>query len=82
MIAPKPKREAQHERQFAKGGAPRMHKQQAAGPVKGGHTGKVQSPAPGKRAATGGSTHMAGFSPARPAKPGRTGPDNVPKKGR
>jgi hypothetical protein len=68
----------QHGATYASGGNDRMHKQQAAGPAKGGHSGKVQTPAPGKRAAAGGP-RTTGHSASKSASPGRTAP---PTKGR
>jgi hypothetical protein len=66
------KKDTQRGAAFAKGGKAHMVKPQAAGPDKPGHTGKVETAAPGARAAKGGTVRMAPFTPARPAKPGRT----------
>jgi hypothetical protein len=66
------KKDRQRGAALAKGGKVHMVKPQAAGPDKPGHTGKVETPAPGAKAAKGGATKMASFTPARPAKPGRT----------
>jgi hypothetical protein len=68
------KKESQAPRTFAKGGATKMFREQAAGPVKSGQTGKAQTSAPGAKGARGGATRMAPFTPAKPAKPGVTGP--------
>jgi hypothetical protein len=58
---------------FARGGSTRMMKPQAAGPAKGGQTGKQQREAPGPKYASGGPAR-AGRSVSVPAKAGRTGP--------
>jgi hypothetical protein len=73
-MKPRSKAERLRDRDFAEGGTTRMAKPQAAGPVKPGRTGKVQSPAPGKRAAAGGPKTSRDVSLAVPAKPGRTAP--------
>jgi hypothetical protein len=67
------KRDTQRSAALAKGGTTKMFGKQAAGPDKPGHTGKVQTSAPGAKSARGGTTKMAAFAPARPVKPGRTG---------
>jgi hypothetical protein len=64
---------SEHGTTFAKGGKTAMHRQQAAGPAKPAVTGKAQTAAPGKRAASGGpKTH--GVSVSKAAAAGRTGP--------
>jgi hypothetical protein len=58
---------------FARGGNTPMHRQQADGPAQSGRSGKVQTPAPGAKAAKGGpKVHVGGRSV--PAAPGSTGP--------
>jgi hypothetical protein len=63
---------------FAAGGTGHMVKPQAAGPAKPAITGKIQSPAPGAKRASGGP-RTTGVALAKPAAPGRTAP---PTKGR
>ena len=83
MVRLRPPKSGQHERQYAKGGDDRMFSKQAAGPQKPGVTAHaVKGGAPGAKAARGGSTRMADFTPVQPARPGRTGADSVRKKGR
>jgi hypothetical protein len=76
MTAPvKPKKSSvQRGAAYAEGGSTRMLKQQAAGPMKAGQTGKQPNPAPGERAASGGSRTSSAPSLAVPAKAGRTAP--------
>lgn len=71
MIAPTPKRETSHRIAGAKGGAGHMIRKQAAGPARAAITGKAQTAAPGKRAASGGP-RTSGVSLATPAKAGHT----------
>jgi hypothetical protein len=77
MIAPQ-KPSAQRAKTFAKGGKTHMLSEQAAGPVKSGRTGKIQTPAPGAKRASGGAK-TAGHSVSQPAFAGHTAP---PRKGR
>lgn len=70
-MKPKPKQKSERDVQFAKGGNTPMHSKQAAGAAKGGHSGKVQSPAPGAKAASGGP-RTSGLSLSTPAKAGHT----------
>ena len=72
----KSKTSAQHGAAFAKGGNTAMHRQQAAGPAKSGHSGKVEGVVPGAKSAKGGAK-TSGHSLAVPAKGGRTGSSNV-----
>ena len=66
------KASSQRDKPFAKGGATRMHRPQAANPQKPGRTAHaVEGAAPGKRAASGGSP-TRGVSLATPAKAGHT----------
>jgi hypothetical protein len=58
---------------YAEGGTGKMVRPQSAEQAKSGRTGKVQSPAPGKRAAAGGPKTSRDVSLVQPAKPGRTG---------
>jgi hypothetical protein len=78
VVRSKPKkRSAQHDVDYAEGGrgqTNKMFSQQAAGPNPGGRTGKIQSSAPGAKAAEGGPS-LHGFSSARSAGPGQTGTD-------
>jgi hypothetical protein len=71
-----PKKSLQRGAAYASGGAGHMVKPQASGPVRPGTSGKVPTPAPGKRAAAGGPK-TSGHSLSVPAKGGRTGPSNV-----
>ena len=67
---------------FAKGGsgaANKMMGAQSAGKAKPGVTGKAQTPAPGKRVATGGPKMARDASLSVPAKASHTAP---PRKGR
>jgi hypothetical protein len=74
MVTPKPKkRSAQRLVDFAEGGSLKMFKPQAAGPTKSGRTGKIQTPAPGAKRASGGSK-TTGYSLALPAVGGHTAP--------
>ena len=72
MMSPKSKQKSERNTQFAEGGSGRMVKQQAAGAAKPGITGKIQSPAPGAKAAKGGSRTSSAPSLAVPAKAGHT----------
>jgi hypothetical protein len=78
-MKPSPKTSVQHRGTFAKGGTGHMIKAQSAGPAKPAMTGKAQTPAPGKRSASGGPRLPRGTS-AAPAKSGHTAP--VTKGGR
>jgi hypothetical protein len=72
-MKPKPKQDVVAGKIYAEGGSGKMVRPQAAGPAKAGITGKIQSPAPGKRAAAGGpKTH--GVAVSTPAKAGHTSP--------
>jgi hypothetical protein len=66
------KKEAQHERQFGKGGKTRMFKEQSAGPTAAGRTGKRETSAPGQKFARGGGKKIS-YSSSVPATPGITG---------
>jgi hypothetical protein len=55
------KKESQAPRAYAKGGATKMFREQAAGPAKSGQTGKAQTSAPGAKGARGGAAKMAPF---------------------
>jgi hypothetical protein len=59
--------------EFAEGGSGKMFKEQAAGPAKGGITGKAQNPAPGAKRAAGGPK-TTGRTASVPAAAGRTAP--------
>lgn len=63
---------------LAKGGSGHTFKQQAAGPMLSGRTGKPQSASPGAKSSRGGPPQR-GVSLSVPAKAGHTAP---PKKGR
>ena len=68
------KQSSEHGKAFAQGGkgsSNKMFKPQASGPARSGHTGKIQSPAPGAKSAKGGP-QTRGASVSTPAKPGRT----------
>jgi hypothetical protein len=73
MTTPKPKRDAVRSARYAEGGDDKMVRPQAAGPARPGTTGKVPTPAPGAKSATGGSKLPRNVHVSAPAKPGRTG---------
>jgi hypothetical protein len=73
-MTPRPKKSVERSTTFARGGNDRMLPKQAAGPMKAGQTGKQPNPAPGRRAASGGSRTSSAPSLAVPAKAGRTAP--------
>jgi len=79
-MKPRSKAERLADTSYAEGGTGKMAKPQAAGPVKPGRTGKIQSPAPGPQRAAGGGKTPRAVSLAVPAKAGRTAP--VREKGR
>jgi hypothetical protein len=58
---------------FGKGGTDHMVKPQAAGKAASGRTGKIETPAPGAKAARGGG-HAPVPGRSLPARGGRTGP--------
>ena len=71
---PKTKSSAQRPGAFGKGGSTRMFKPQAAEPNKPGRTGKVQTPAPGAKRASGGKPAARAVGGlARPARAGEAG---------
>jgi hypothetical protein len=70
----KSKQKSEHPASFGKGGPSHMFSQQAAGRATAGRTGKIQSPAPGAKAARGGLPTRGGPSVSKPAAPGHTGP--------
>jgi hypothetical protein len=70
MIAPKPKTESVRSTAGATGGQTKMHRQQAAGPARPGHSGKNQSVAPGQKRASGGPFGRPVFRFRRQLKPG------------
>jgi hypothetical protein len=72
-MTPKSKQKSEHPASFGKGGPSHMFSPQAAGRATAGRTGKIQSPAPGKRAAAGGPP-TRGASLSKPAAAGQTGP--------
>ena len=73
QMKPKPKQGSARDLTFAEGGSrQKMFKEQAANPATSGRTGKVQSPAPGAKAAKGGSRTSSAPSLAVPAKAGHT----------
>ena len=74
----KAKKSAMRDVAYARGGADRMFREQSAGKARPGITGKVQTPAPGAKAASGGPK-TRGVSVVVPAVPGKTAP---PRKGR
>lgn len=73
MVAPKAKKESEHDVTFAEGGDTPMFGKQSAGPDKPGNTGKDTSAAPGAKFAEGGKGKMFGFSPSQAKEPGKTG---------
>ena len=76
-MKPRSKAERLRDTSYAEGGsgaANRMVKPQAAGPAAPARTGKVQTAAPGKSAASGGPKTPRGASLAMPAVPGKTSP--------
>jgi hypothetical protein len=73
MVAPKTKKESEHDVTFAQGGNDHMFGPQSAGPDKAGNTGKDTTSAPGPKFAKGGSGKMFGFSPSQDQQAGRTG---------
>jgi hypothetical protein len=81
MVKPSKTKSAQHLIEFAEGGrgqTNKMFKPQAAGPVKPAITGKIQTPAPGARAAKGGPKNQ-GYGLALPAVGGHTAPVRLGK---
>jgi len=75
-MAPQPKKKStQRGAALAEGGSSRgMFGPQAAGPKVPGRTGKIQSPAPGAKRASGGAKSERGVGGlARPALPGAAG---------
>jgi hypothetical protein len=81
-MAPKPKKESERDKTFAKGGRDHMLPKQSAGPQKPAATGHaVKGGAPGAKSSRGGPP-LRGVSSSVPAKAGATG--NVPtgRKGR
>jgi len=71
---PKPRKKSmQRLVDFAEGGSLKMFKPQAAGSAKPGRTGRIQTPAPGAKRATGGP-RTTGYGLALPAQGGHTAP--------
>lgn len=72
-MAAKFKKETRKSAKFAEGGHQNhMFGEQAAGPMDAGETGKPDEHGPGQKFASGGHTHMFGFSPSEPARAGIT----------
>ena len=73
-MTPKPKKSAERELTYARGGAGHMMPKQAANPQKpGGTAHNVKGAAPGAKSAKGGPP-TRGVSVAVPAAPGKTAP--------